>query len=773
MKLSSAMSHDRSVVEFTRGVIRYRYLVLILCLCGSLALAAGLTRIDFSTDYRVFFGPQNPHLKAYNDLQAAFQKEDSILLVLAPKDSNVFTPGILSAIRDLTSDAWKLPYATRVDSIANFQHSEANGDDIVVEPLAPRRGAIDAERAAKIQQVALNEPALAGRLVSHDRRATAVNITVTLPGRDIGEVPRAMAAARAMVDAFGAAHPDIRVAITGSAALNNAFVEAALKDGKTLFPVVYGIVFLALLLIFPSVAALVGMVAVVALSTAGAIGIAGWKGLLLNPVSAAAPLIITTVATADVIHLLTSMNNRLRQGASKKDAIIESLDINFFPISLTSLTTVIGFLSLNASDAPPFHDLGNISAIGVLLAWLLSITLLPVILYIFPPARSKFLDRFRFFEKGFSDRVIAHPRIVLAATVFVAAGLIACIPRIELNDQFVNYFARDIAFRADTDFAARNLTGIYQLEFSVDAGGSGAIADPHYLANLQRFTEWLRDQPEITHVSALPDIMNRLNMNMHGDDGAHYRLPESRELAAQYLLLFEMSLPQGQDLRNQINIDRSASRVVATLRNVTTRETQELKIRTEDWLRRNFATAAAAQATGPTVMFSYIAETNIRSMLTGTAVALLLISACLILMLKNVRLGLISLLPNLLPVLMTFGLWGLLIGRIGLAAAVVAAVTLGIVVDNTVHFLSKYQWARQRGGVSPEAGVRSAYVIVGPALLSSTVILLAGFVVLSFSAFQANADLGLLTAITIFFALLADILMLPALLVAFAGRRGE
>ncbi len=727
MKLSSVVSSSQSVIELTRAIIRYRYLVLIVSLCASLALAAGLSRIGFSTDYRVFFGAGNPHLKAYNDLQAAYQKEDGILLVLAPKGKNVFTPDILTAIRGLTEAAWQLPFATRVDSITNFQHSEAKGDDIVVEPLAPRSGPIDAERAATIQQVALNEPALAGRLVAHDQADTGVNVTLTLPGRNTGEIPQAMAATRKLVDAFRAAHPDIRVAITGSVALNNAFVEAAQKDNQGLFPVVYGIIFLVLLAIFPSVAALVGMVAVVALSTAAAVGIAGWKGMLLNPVSAAAPLIITTVATADVIHLLTSINSRLRQGSTKEEAIVESLDINFFAISLTSLTTVIGFLSLNTSDAPPFHDLGNIAALGVIIAWLLSITLLPVILYMLPPVRSHLLDRFRYFEKGFTSYVIGYPRMVLAATVFVAAGLIACIPRTEVNDQFVNYFSRDIAFRADTDFAAQTLTGIYQLDFSVDAGGPGAIADPNYLAGLQRFTNWLREQPEVTHVSALPDTMNRLNMNMHGDDAAHYRLPQSRELAAQYLLLFEMSLPQGQDLRNQINIDRSASRVVATLKNVTTRETQALKARAEAWLRANMPTAKNAQATGPAVMFSYIYETNIRSMLSGTAIALLLISACLMMLLKNLRLGLISLLPNVLPVLMTFGLWGLLIGRVGLAAAVVAAVTLGLVVDNTVHFLSKYQWARRRSGVSPEAGVRSAYVIVGPALVSSTAILLAGF----------------------------------------------
>jgi hypothetical protein len=490
-------------------------------------------------------------------------------------------------------------------------------------------------------------------------------------------------------------------------------------------------------------------------------------------VSAAAPLIITTVATADVVHILTSMNDRMRQGAMKDDAITESLEINFAPVLMTSLTTVIGFLSLNASDAPPFHDLGNIAAIGVVLAWVLSITLLPALLAVLPAGRSKFLDRFRFLSNGFSAFVIARPRRVLVATAAVTVALLAWIPHIELNDQFVEYFSPAIPFRADTDFAARHLTGIYQLEFSLDAGGSGAIAEPAYLARLERFTSWLQSQPEVAHVSALPDIMKRLNRTMHGDDPSHYQLPASRELAAQYLLLFEMSLPQGKDLRNQINIDRSASRIVATLHNVTTHKTQLLKERAEAWLRANFPTAASSEATGPAVMFAFISETNIRSMLKGTGIALLLISLCLIVMLRDLRLGAMSLLPNVIPVLMAFGVWGLVVGTVGLAASVVAAVTLGIVVDNTVHLLSKYQWAARRRGITPEAAVRSAFTIVGPALLSTTAILLCGFVVLSFSSFQASANLGLLTALTIFFALLADLLMLPALLIISGGRTAE
>jgi predicted RND superfamily exporter protein len=764
MKPSALLAPDLTINAFAQAVMRFRIPLLIGCLVASIAMAVGASRVEFSSDYRVFFDTENPQLLAFENLQNAYQKDESILLVVAPETGSIFSPSVLSAVRSLTEAAWQLPFTTRVTSLTNFQHSEAREDDIAVDSLVPKRATITDDVIETARRVGLSEPLLVDRLVARDEKATGIYIALTLPGKKSDEVTIAIKAARDLVQKIKEHNPGLRIAITGSAALNNAFAEAAQSDQRNLFPLVYAIVLLTVLLIFPSFGAVVGMIAVVGLSTACAVGVAGWFGILLNPISAAAPLIITTVATADTVHILTSMNGRLRQGGSKIESIVYALEINFVPITLTSLTTIVGFLSLNASDAPPFHDLGNISALGVFLAWFLSVTLLPTLLALLPTGRSRFLDRFQFVQTGLSDFVIARPWVVMIGTGVIAASLIAWIPKIELNDQFVKYFSSDLQFRSDTDFTAERLTGIYDLDFSVDSGSAGGVADPTYLARVEQFANWLRAQPEVVHVNALPDLIKRLNRNMHGDDPSEERLPTNRDLAAQYLLLFEMSLPLGQDLQNLINVDRSASRLTATLKNVSTRQTQDLKVRAEDWQRNTYPTDKVAEATGPAVMFSTIYERNIRSMLVGTAIALVLISACLIAMLQDVRLGLISLIPNVLPVLMAFGVWGLVVGHVGLAAAVIAAVTLGIVVDNTVHFLSKFQQARRTREVPVDVAVRSAFSIVGPAILSTTAILICGFLVLSTSSFQANADLGLLAMLTIFFALLTDVLALPALL---------
>jgi predicted RND superfamily exporter protein len=260
---------------------------------------------------------------------------------------------------------------------------------------------------------------------------------------------------------------------------------------------------------------------------------------------------------------------------------------------------------------------------------------------------------------------------------------------------------------------------------------------------------------------------------MHGDDQSYYRIPENRELAAQYLLLYEFSLPYGLDLNNQINVDKSASRVTITTRDVPTKELRKLIEDGEVWLRENAPDYMHVNAASPTVMFAHISERNIKSMLGGTFVAVLAISILLGIALKSVRFGLISLIPNITPAVLGFGFWSLLYGEMGLSLAMVSGMTLGIVVDDTVHFLSKYLRARREKGLNGEEAVRYAFQTVGKALVVTTIILTIGFSILGMSSFRMNSWMGQLTAIVIAFALIADFILLPAFLLVVDGKKNR
>ena len=259
---------------------------------------------------------------------------------------------------------------------------------------------------------------------------------------------------------------------------------------------------------------------------------------------------------------------------------------------------------------------------------------------------------------------------------------------------------------------------------------------------------------------------------MHGDDPAWYILPDQKELAAQYLLLYELSLPQGLDVNNQLNVKKSSTRIVVTFQNLMSSQSIEMEQRILTYFEKQNVAYGIVLAS-PSLMFAHIGQSNIVSMLMGSSLALIFISILLGFALKSVKFGLISLLPNLTPAAVGFGMWGLFVGEVGLGLSVVMGVTLGIIVDDTVHFLSKYVRARREKNLSSEDAVRYSFSSVGKALWITTMVLVAGFGVMATSTFKVNAEMGLLTAITILIALIIDFFFLPPLLMLLQHDKDE
>lgn len=752
------------VKSYAEWLVRWRYLVLIATVILVVAAAGGLRFITFKTDYRAFFSEDNPQLKAFEELQNTYTKTDNVMFVLAPKDGQVFNQETLATIAELTDASWQMPYSLRVDSITNYQHTSAEGDDLIVADLAEDPQQLNTDDLQAIRDIAVNEPLLVNRLISENAQVTAVNVTIQLPDEGTGkEVPEITAFARNLVKKVEAGNPNLDVYLTGMVIMNNSFPEVSIHDQQTLIPLMFGVVLLTLVFLLRSFTAMLATFLVIIFSIVTAMGLAGWMGIALTPPSASSPTIILTLAVADCVHVLVTLLHGMRHGLEKIAAVIDSLRINIQPVFLTSLTTIIGFLSMNFSDAPPFRDLGNIVAMGVAAAFLFSVTFLPALVSILPVRVKPGAERNTLFVDRFANFVIAYRNYLFWGMGIIVLTLVSFLPRNELNDEFIKYFDETVEFRTDTEFATENITGVYTIDYSLSQGESGGINEPEFQQDVERFAQWFRKQPNVLHVNSLTDIMKRLNKNMHADDPDYYRLPDERELAAQYLLLYEMSLPYGLDLNNQIDISKSATRLTVSLESVSSNELLSIEARAQQWLHDN-APYMKSNGASPSVMFAYIGQRNIRSMLTGTSVALVLISLVLIFALRSLKIGLVSLVPNIAPAAMGFGLWGLLYGQVGLGLSVVMGLTLGIVVDDTVHFLSKYLRARREQGLNAEDAVRYAFHTVGIALLVTTLVLVAGFMVLTQSAFKLNSDMGLLTAITIALALAADFFFLPPLL---------
>lgn len=755
--------------RYIAALLRYRWLVVAGATLVMLVMAAGGRFITVSNDHRILFGEDNPQLAAYDALENTYTASNTALIAVAPGEGTVFTRETLGVIEKLTEQAWGAPYSSRVDSLTNYTHSEAQGDDLIVGPLVEEAALLSDGDLRRVEDIALNSVELMGRMLAEDRRVAGLAINFIPPAEtQDAAVMELNQYLDGMLAEARAEHPGIAFHITGDIVMQRAFAQATQDDLEKLTPIVFLLIIGVAVLILRSILGTLSMVVMILFSVATAMGLAGWNQTVFSPVNAGAPIIVMAITVAQSVHITTMALAAMRRGLSKRDAIAESLRVNLFPVFLASLTTVIGFLSLNASDSPPFHTLGNYVAFGVGCTFVFSMTLLPALLAILPLRVSVAAAGEATFFDRFGEFVVARRKALLWLSI-PALFLLTGIFRIELNDSLPNYFGERYEFRRDSDFIMENLTGLESQEYSLDSGREGGITDPGYLRQIDAFAEWLRGQPEVTYVRVFSDTMKRLNRNMNGDDPAYYRLPEDQALATQYLLLYELSLPFGMDLNDRINISKSSTRMSVVMRNITSNEQQQLAARARGWLQEN-APSLTTEASGLSVIVSHITERNIHSMLRGTVIAMALISLVLVLVFRSVRFGLLSLIPNFIPAGMSFGLWGYLFGRVGIAASVVTVVAFGIIVDDTIHFLTKYLKSR-REGQAADGAVRYAFSTVGKALGTTTAVLSAGFLVFAASGFEVSWALGILVAITIMFAFIADFLLLPPLLMAFDRRK--
>ena len=755
-------------------LVRYRYAFVAATLVLVAAVSYGAKFVWFNADYRIFFKPDYPQLVAHEQQQANFTRSDNVSFILAPKgvrggDGNVFTRETLAAIEQLTAECWRMPRSLRVDSITNFQYSRAVGDELTTSDLVRDAAKLtDAELAGK-RAVALAEPVLVGSIISDRGHVTAVNVRLELPetrDRPNPAVPEVMAHARKLQREFEAAHPDIVVHLMGIVPVNAGFNELAQQDSSTLAPLMFLVVLVVLGAFFRSASATFVTLLVIVFSLTMAVGFMGWAGYAANQVNVSAPTLILTLAVSDSVHLLLPYLEGLGQGQSRAQAMEDSLRVNVYPVFFTNLTTAVGFVGLNFSDSPPFLELGNIAAFGVMCTMVLTFTLLPGVMTLLPvkvrpgmgeEAHWRIVDRICEFSLAQRHRVFW---VVLA----ISAACSAMIPLNDLNDDTVEYFEKGVPLRDALDFVQDNLTGVDSISYELSSGEPGGINDPKFLAQVEAFAQWWRAQPRTTHVLAFTDIIKRLNQNMHANDAAFYRIPEERELAAQYILLYELSLPQGLDLNTLVNFDKSAVRFVATVKNLPSRELIELDEGAQAWLAQNAPGIRAGPGTGVSMIFAHLSQSNIYSMMEGALVSAILISLTMILSLRSLKFGLVSLIPNLLPAAIAYGVWGLLVGQVNLAVAAVFSVSSGIVIDDTIHFLSKYMRARRLDGKSPADAVRYSFSTTGTALFVNTAVLVMGFMVLTVSHFTVNSSLGTMTALIIAIALFFDLFFLPALL---------
>ena len=760
--------------HYIRWVLTHRKGLAAVLLAMVLLIGLGASKLTFTSDFRTYFGPENPQLLAFENMEKTFSKQENVYFYIRAKNGDLFSNQGLHLIEYLTDQGWQLPYSQRVISLQNYQHTDVEKDDLVIDYLYYDALELQNSQLNKIKRTVFAEPTLLHRLISQDGASTGVSVRTVLPeGTSMQTSKEAVIAARALAERIRPNFPDFEILVGGSLTSNVTMGEAIKQDIENLLGLSYLIMIITMVILLRTFSGMLLTLMIISFSVLSTMGLFGWLGFTMTPPTGFVPTAILTIAVADAIHILISYYYELNHGKTKFEAIQEALRINFSPVFITSITTIIGVLCLNTSDSPPYRDMGNMIAAGVFFAWLYSILFLPAMLALMPTPKGKVENEKPSFMMQFANAVIRFykPLFIIMTMVIIAIG--SQLNKNTISERWHEFFDTSFEVKKALEATNETLGGLHRIFFVLDSQQEGGINDPEYLQQTDDFAQWLLTQEKVSSVDSITNIIKRLNKNLHNNDETWFKIPENRELAAQYLLLYELSLPLGLGLDDTINNARSASRLTVSFEKADSIYILELEKKALAWLKENASAITVNEGTGLDIVFANLTFRNIGSMMSGTSIALILISFLLIFALRSFKIGLISLIPNIMPAILAYGIWGMINSQIDTAVSVVVCLSLGIVVDDTVHFLSKYLRARREQGLNTEGAIRYAFNTVGNALLITSTVLVGGFLVMQFSHFHPSNNMGMLLAITILVALLVDFLFLPPLLMFLDRKKNQ
>jgi len=765
--------------RFIGTVIGNPRLTLLIVVLATMLAGVGYKNLWLNTDYKIFFDKDDALLSEFQKQEITFSKSDTVVIAVEAKGGDIFDKDVLEAIDELTRLGWESPYSMRVDSITNYNHTWGHDDELMVEQILKDPANLTPEKISEAKEIILGSSTLKRLYVNDEGSSATVVVTYEFP--DVTEPDENDSSSGQEKDQFSLQHevddfmkdvvakvsrdhPGVKMYVTGTVVNAVALSEAVFMDMETVFPLSYFLMIVFLVALMRSVISTVMVLGTVTITVVFTLGIKCFFDGTINAINVFSPVIIMVIAASDCIHILTSFLKKYRHGYSKYDAIEYSLKQHFKAIFLTTATTVVGFLGMNFHDSPVYRELGNIVAFGVFMAFIFCLTFLPSLCLLLPIKKDVNDVMTSRIIPLMSDFVSFHYKKILAfSVVFITAILVIGLPRNEINELYLEYLDESFDYRKANNFINENITGLHRLAYAMDSGDQQGIHDPEYQRVLDEFTVWLQEQPEVSHVTSYTDIVKKLNKAMNGNLEEEYKLPGNRELASQYSLLYELSLPFGQGLTNQVSLDKRYTLLSVVLWQSNSNTVLAFNDRVDKWLEEHAPPSMHAMGTGLDLMYSNLAEKAIPSMVFGTFASYLLISFLLIFALNSLKLGALSILTNLLPAGIAFALWGIVDGRIGIGVATVATVTLGLVVDDTIHFLHRYKMCREAGSTVKHA-IYETHASTGMAIITTSLVFAAGFATIGFSHYRANADMGILTSITILVAMIVDLVVIPALL---------
>lgn len=746
-------------------IVRAPWISVVLGIALTVGLATGLGQVRTNFTHTAFFRDTDPDLQRFNAFERQFGNDDAVIVVVN-SPSGIFDEDSATLLRTLTERMWLVPEVIRVDSLANFQWVHAHEDDIKIEALFPTEGPLTPQLLHERKQIALNHELLPGYLISDDG-TTALVYAHIKPGIDAPPDSKTIVAeSRKLIAELQ--RSDHVFHLTGGPAINDAFRESSEGDMSVLVPALLAMVALMLVVTFRRVGGVVLPFIVVILTVTASLAMAGWFGIELSSVTIVLPQVLIAICVADTVHLLTGFYRARKAGLSRRAAAEHTLNKNFIPTLLTSITTAVGFFSFATADLPPVSGFGVLAGVGTLLAWVISYLVVGGLLVVWPgkePADgSTPLDAGLMqsgpWSRAFVGFVDRYRIALLAGFTLVTVASLGLGLRNVVNSNPYEYFSARVPVRQAQDFVLSHLSGTANFELVIDSGVEEGVKDPEFMRKVEAFEARALAINGINRSVSLVDILRQTNRALSGGSKEDYKLPDTKEGIAQELLMYTMGLPRGMDVNDRITVKNDAMRV--TLISTITDSNEAV-----DTARRLEAIGAElgldVHTTGKTMLYQSMNGHVVNSFIRSLALAVALVGTIILLSFGSAKMALLSAIPNLVPLFVGAGALYAISGTVDIGTVMVGSVCLGIAVDNTIHIVTSYQLHKSEGKTGRDAFER-LLTHTGPAMISTTVILVLGFSTLAFGTFVPNVYFGLLSAIILGFGLVTDIVLLPAVL---------
>jgi predicted RND superfamily exporter protein len=739
-------------VDFIINRPRISFIIgLIIFVCS----IPGLFMITSDFTPRIWFNDDTEVIKSLDKFEKRFGTDQVIALGVYHKDG-ILTKERIKAIEEITEKLWLISDVYRVDSLSNFNHIESTEDDINISPL------FEELEPQIIKKKIDKNPDLYNSLISKDLK---------------------MAFIRAQIKPLFGKSPNYKIIMhdlenllkeykdyefhflrVGSIPITHAFKEISISDNIKIIPFMFGFIIILLIYYYRSFLGFFAPLLVSLFTIITSFGLLGYLSIIFNSILAAIPGILLAICLADTIHILTTFYNRRDLGNSIHAAIKFSINKNLLATVLTTVTTTISFITISFTDLNPLSDLGLLAAIGCILAWLNTYLILPPLLIMMPEKWSKQIYK-KTNKKNhliyLSDFILSYRKWIIVFFLLISTLSVYLATKNEVNSDPVKYFQEGTQIKKDYYLAKDHFHGLRGIDIEIDSEKVDGIKDPEFLKKVDSFFSELLKDEDIVQISSVLTIIKKMNKFLTSGQEKDYIIPSTREKIAELLMLYSFGLPQGLGLDNYISIDNKFIK----LRLRWTLETTKEAVKKHNYVYKLAKKYGLKLRTGGYFpIYSKVNELVVESFLKSMTMAIVFVSIIILLVFRDLKLSLLAMLPNVLPLTLGAAFMSINNIYIDIGTSIVSAICLGIAVDDTIHFITHYQ-INYRKYQDTKKALHETFMSTGKALVLTTILLVVGFGSFIMAEFLPNHYFGILCAIVLTFALITDLLFLPAILI--------